>query len=46
PLYKTLKVGDSVEAQYTADDVWYPAEILQAIHSGYPVAKYKVCYTG
>ncbi|CAM9666258.1 unnamed protein product [Scytosiphon promiscuus] len=44
PLFKTLRVGEVVEAQYTADDRWYKANILQTIHSGFEIARYKVKY--
>jgi hypothetical protein len=27
PLYKVVKMGDTVEARYTADDVWYEAKV-------------------
>ncbi|KAG5176786.1 hypothetical protein JKP88DRAFT_350989 [Tribonema minus] len=45
PLYARLKLGDAVEAQYTEDDTWYAAKVLQVIHSGYSICKVKVEYT-
>lgn len=38
-LPSTLQTGESVEARYTADDVWYAAVVLQVIHGGFEIAR-------
>ena len=43
PLYKSLKVGDSVNAKYS-DGKYYLAKIRAVIHGGYSCAKYDVEY--
>ncbi|CAN0552588.1 unnamed protein product, partial [Ectocarpus sp. 12 AP-2014] len=44
PLFKTLRAGETVEAQWTADDKWYNARVVQSIHTGFEIARYKVRY--
>lgn len=37
-----MQVGESVEGRYTADDKWYKAVILQIIHGGFEIARWKL----
>jgi hypothetical protein len=41
-LYKTIKRGDIVLAQYPPGDKFYRAEVISVIHGGYISAKYDV----
>ena len=45
PIWKRLVLGQSVEARFSEDGCWYPAEIRQVTHGGYPNATYTVRFT-
>lgn len=44
-LYKLVDVGHFVAAQWE-DGEFYPAKVLQVIHKGFPIARYKVEFVG
>ena len=46
PLYKRLKLGDTVFAYYAGDDQYHKAVIMSVMHGGYHSAKYDVKFNG
>jgi hypothetical protein len=46
PIYKSLKVGDVVQALFRQDGKYYEADVLAVVHGGYPSAKYDIKFKG
>lgn len=44
PLWKRLRVGQTVEARSSADGQWYAADIRQVVHGGYANASFTVAF--
>lgn len=45
-LYKLLRVGDPILAQWSMDGLWYAATLSSITHGGYPNVLYRVDYSG
>jgi hypothetical protein len=44
PLWKRLRVGQTVEARSSVDGDWYRADITQVVHGGYANATFTVAF--